>query len=530
MMKIHTHYDNLQIARNASPSVIKAAYRALSQKWHPDKNPEQRERAEKVMRIINEAHKVLIDPAQRKKHDSWIFEQESAADQGPGSGSSSTDTSTHKRSDKDSADPADRYAKKNAGNEPYEASPEQPECLRKEIQKMRYDWHWSWEKIATHVNATAQATGTMTGWWTAHQIRAFALRGDTVHSSERTNREQDKRSNGFDSSHRNCDDGIRENEKKETSKESARPDDLSLVEIIRQMRCESSWSWERIAQHLNSNEYRRGSAHCAWTADAVRSFMLGQHASTSYAEPNKSKSKGASQPARDYVRPEKQNVTSGASSEGAKNFIFVFICIFYISFFTLRFLPIGENLKNEQSYTDRRTEPAIPRNTSTLDQTQQKERGAKHKRKEKEKKYAADVPISQPRPESGTIWTYNDKPDRLCPFTINAGSGADYLIKLVAHSAGVSDMFVYARSGSTVTVSVPAGIFSVRYASGNSWQGITQMFGQETVFSVATTPATGEIQRFEFVANENHVTGYTITLYAVPRGNLGTRKIDPSQF
>ena len=34
-----THYDNLQVARNASSGVIKNAYKALVQQWHPDKHP-----------------------------------------------------------------------------------------------------------------------------------------------------------------------------------------------------------------------------------------------------------------------------------------------------------------------------------------------------------------------------------------------------------------------------------------------------------------------------------------------------------
>lgn len=70
-----THYDNLQISKTASDEVIRAAYRALSQKHHPDKNPANREAAERVMKLINEAYTVLSDPALRKEHDSWIAQQ-----------------------------------------------------------------------------------------------------------------------------------------------------------------------------------------------------------------------------------------------------------------------------------------------------------------------------------------------------------------------------------------------------------------------------------------------------------------------
>lgn len=78
MKKLHTHYDNLQVARNASPEVIRAAYRMSSQKFHPDRNPENPE-STKIMSIINEAYAVLSDPQKRREHDAWITRQESAS-------------------------------------------------------------------------------------------------------------------------------------------------------------------------------------------------------------------------------------------------------------------------------------------------------------------------------------------------------------------------------------------------------------------------------------------------------------------
>jgi len=72
MKKITTHYDNLQVAHNASPSVIRAAFKALSQKWHPDKHHDNREVAERNYRIIKRAYDVLSDPAAREQHDLWF--------------------------------------------------------------------------------------------------------------------------------------------------------------------------------------------------------------------------------------------------------------------------------------------------------------------------------------------------------------------------------------------------------------------------------------------------------------------------
>jgi len=75
MARIHTHYDNLKVARNAPPEVIRAAYKTLSQKYHPDRNPHKPD-AIRIIQIINSAYEVLADPAKRQEHDEWIAREE----------------------------------------------------------------------------------------------------------------------------------------------------------------------------------------------------------------------------------------------------------------------------------------------------------------------------------------------------------------------------------------------------------------------------------------------------------------------
>ena len=75
MAKIHTHYDNLKVARLAPQEVIRAAYKALTQKYHPDKNPGD-EKAARIMAILNTAYGILGDPVRRKEHDEWIAAEE----------------------------------------------------------------------------------------------------------------------------------------------------------------------------------------------------------------------------------------------------------------------------------------------------------------------------------------------------------------------------------------------------------------------------------------------------------------------
>lgn len=75
MAQIHTHYDNLKVARNAPPEVIRAAYKTLAQKFHPDRNPGNAD-ATRIMAIINASYEVLSDPDKRREHDLWVAQQE----------------------------------------------------------------------------------------------------------------------------------------------------------------------------------------------------------------------------------------------------------------------------------------------------------------------------------------------------------------------------------------------------------------------------------------------------------------------
>jgi curved DNA-binding protein CbpA len=72
--RIHSHYENLKVSRNAPEEVIRAAYKALAQKYHPDLNTSPD--AGRVMRLLNEAWETLGDPIKRAAHDEWIVTEE----------------------------------------------------------------------------------------------------------------------------------------------------------------------------------------------------------------------------------------------------------------------------------------------------------------------------------------------------------------------------------------------------------------------------------------------------------------------
>jgi len=94
-MTIRTHYANLQVAENASPEVIRGAYRYLSQKWHPDKNPDSKAKAERITQIINDAYAVLSDPQRKREYDQWIAAERDRSTQSASLGTGNSAPAAH---------------------------------------------------------------------------------------------------------------------------------------------------------------------------------------------------------------------------------------------------------------------------------------------------------------------------------------------------------------------------------------------------------------------------------------------------
>jgi len=56
------YYSILGVNRNAGIDEIKKAYRKLALKYHPDRNPSDKKKAEEQFKKISEAYAVLSDP------------------------------------------------------------------------------------------------------------------------------------------------------------------------------------------------------------------------------------------------------------------------------------------------------------------------------------------------------------------------------------------------------------------------------------------------------------------------------------
>jgi curved DNA-binding protein CbpA len=114
MASAKDHYAILGIARNADPEVVRAAYRALAKKYHPD--TANHTNLVGQFQEINEAYLVLSDAERRAQYDQASFEK-----------------------------PSDNPPEK-APEKPREKSPEKP-SQRKQRRPITPIVHAAWEKI-----------------------------------------------------------------------------------------------------------------------------------------------------------------------------------------------------------------------------------------------------------------------------------------------------------------------------------------------------------------------------------------------
>tara|TARA_Y100000389_G_C17454692_1_gene517304 strand:+ start:2502 stop:2990 length:489 start_codon:yes stop_codon:yes gene_type:complete len=66
------YYKILDLKNNASDDEIKKAYKKMAVKYHPDKNPDNKEEAEKKFKEIAEAYEILTNKEKYKNENPFV--------------------------------------------------------------------------------------------------------------------------------------------------------------------------------------------------------------------------------------------------------------------------------------------------------------------------------------------------------------------------------------------------------------------------------------------------------------------------
>lgn len=71
MAEKQDYYELLGVKKESSQEEIKKAFRKMALKYHPDRNPDNKEEAEKKFKQVAEAYEVLSDPKKRSQYDQF---------------------------------------------------------------------------------------------------------------------------------------------------------------------------------------------------------------------------------------------------------------------------------------------------------------------------------------------------------------------------------------------------------------------------------------------------------------------------
>jgi hypothetical protein len=131
-----------------------------------------------------------------------------------------------------------------------------------------------------------------------------------------------------------------------------------------------------------------------------------------------------------------------------------------------------------------------------------------------------------PLPATGRIHAlWRSSPETvLAPLRVVTATGSpNYYVKVVDWETHAARLVFFVRSGQTLSVRVPLGVYELRYAAGEKWYGEEYLFGPETAYRRAD-------EQFDFRAEGEKISGFTVELIKQINGNLGETSIKPSDF
>lgn len=123
-------------------------------------------------------------------------------------------------------------------------------------------------------------------------------------------------------------------------------------------------------------------------------------------------------------------------------------------------------------------------------------------------------------PAHNTVLQYSGA--SFCNFEIKTEASQSapmyYYLKICAPGTSQAVQAVYIHAGNTASLYVPPGTYEIKWVSGDKW------YGEERYFNNYSAQKADET----FTFDDSHI--WTVTLYTVADGNLGTDSIDIDEF
>ena len=134
----------------------------------------------------------------------------------------------------------------------------------------------------------------------------------------------------------------------------------------------------------------------------------------------------------------------------------------------------------------------------------------------------SSVLTEQPLPINGHIFLY-PKEKRVAPLTIKTIGEGYYYFALTKLGSTKKTMSFFGHGGDTIHIKVPLGTYKIYYATGSTWYGVDDLFGEDTVYKRCGAS-------FAFTQDSDSYSGWTLTLYPVTDGNMDSKTISADEF
>lgn len=133
---------------------------------------------------------------------------------------------------------------------------------------------------------------------------------------------------------------------------------------------------------------------------------------------------------------------------------------------------------------------------------------------------------AQKQPKTGILYDRDDSSYSI--LKINAPENDPVYVKILRYNPETGRnkktpvKLLYIRAGKSLTIDMPSGEYTLRYATGTTWYGEEELFGtgSDAIYTEADT-------RLKY---ERRGEGYEITLQMVHNGNLSSTKMSRDKF